>query len=197
MTIGDDLTSTTFYNRRIWVWDEGLSYYPYTYRKVESGDGLIRTTDSTYDEVRKLPVPSSVSTKNKKISTQLESDVSTVDYTYDIYGNKLTETNALRVTTEYGYDPTTHPLKSITQPIRAGLSLYQGLTRNAKHTVTQEVIKENNANGSELQKTDYEIDGYGNPVQIKILDDVVVKTSPNWNTAQIITVRFRPWKPKR
>ncbi|WP_240419718.1 S8 family serine peptidase [Paenibacillus periandrae] len=171
MTIADDLTSTTFYNRRLWVWDEGLSYYPYTYRKVESGDGLIRTTDSTYDEVRKLPVPSSVSTKTKKTSTQLESDVSTVDYTYDIYGNKLTETNALRVTTEYGYDPTSHLLKSITQPVRAGLSLYKELTRNAKHTVTQEVIKENNAYGSVLQKTEYEIDGYGNPVQIKILDD--------------------------
>ena len=128
------------------------------WRETTATGDLQKVTQYTYDSTRHLPVPSQTSTTYSKAG--VNSDTFTASYTYDDYGNVLTEANVLGVTTTYGYDAVTHRLSSVLQPVDSSQSRKTEYIRDSKGNVTQMTVTDQS--GRVLRKEAYSYDAYGN-----------------------------------
>ncbi|WP_150275410.1 RHS repeat-associated core domain-containing protein [Paenibacillus tepidiphilus] len=126
----------------------------------ESDLAIKRITDSTYDEVRRIPNPISVTTYYTNGTS--ESARVTTSTQYDDYGNVTSSTDALGQITTYTYDAATHLRTAEKWPVSGGLSLYVTLVRNAKGDVTDYQLKNAAAATDYLSRTTYTYDTYGN-----------------------------------
>ncbi|WP_010503351.1 polymorphic toxin-type HINT domain-containing protein [Paenibacillus elgii] len=148
-------------------WDDvPPSYYQTNITKTSIRNGVTYTvsTDQQYDEARQLPYPNKVTTT---YTAQGQSYTTSTSREFDAYGNVLWSTDPMGITTNYDYDPNTHLLRSITQPVYNNQKRYTLLERNDKYKVTKERVFENDPNGKLLSETRYEdIDAYGNPRKI-------------------------------
>jgi RHS repeat-associated protein len=135
-------------------------------------DSMEKVVSYTYDEARKLPVPDKISTvflNKSKITDPFET---TLSRKYDDYGNILSETNQLGVTTIYNYDPTTHLLSNVTEPIKAGFSKYTEYRRTPEGSINRILVKENGPVGQTVSDIQYsEFDQHGNYQKIDEKDD--------------------------
>jgi RHS repeat-associated protein len=135
-------------------------------------DIMEKVVSYTYDEARKLPVPDKISTvffNKSKITDPFET---TLSRKYDDYGNILSETNQLGVTTIYNYDPNTHLLSNVTEPIKAGVSKYTEYRRTPEGSINRILIKENGSAGQTVSDIQYsEFDQHGNYQKIDEKDD--------------------------
>ena len=166
----DGLTQTKYTNKRdneerTWL-KAPPSFYQTNITKTSIRNGITHTisTDQQYDEVRRLPYPNKITTT---YSAQGQSYTTSTSREFDAYGNVLWSTDPMGIATNYDYDPNTHLLRSITQPIYNNQKRYTLLERNDKYKVTKERVFENDPNGKLLSETRYEdIDPYGNPRKI-------------------------------
>ncbi|GMX63969.1 hypothetical protein Elgi_04390 [Paenibacillus elgii] len=166
----DGLTQTKYTNKRDnkeFSWQETPPYFyqtNITKTSVRNDVTYTISTDQQYDEARHLPYPNKVTTT---YTAQGQSFSKSESREFDVYGNMLWSTNPMGITTNYDYDPNTHLLTSITQPIYNNQKRYMLLERNDKYKVTKERVFENDLNGKVLSETRYEdIDPYGNPRKI-------------------------------
>ncbi|MFD2170166.1 RHS repeat-associated core domain-containing protein [Tumebacillus lipolyticus] len=123
-----------------------------------------RTVEKSYDETRRLPIPStliSTTAKNGQVS-----DAVTIQKTYDEYGNLLTETDPLGTRKSYVYNTTTHLLTSVTEPVSPTSSLTSSFLHDAKGNVTQYRVTDQS--NTVLREENYEYDGYGNRTSTRI-----------------------------
>ncbi|NEN87036.1 polymorphic toxin-type HINT domain-containing protein [Paenibacillus elgii] len=135
-----------------------------TKTSIRNGVAYTISTDQQYDEARHLPYPNKVTTT---YTAQGQSFSKSASREFDLYGNVLWSTDPMGITTNYDYDPKTHLLSSILQPIYNNQKRYSLLERNEKNKVTKEKVFENDLNGKLLSETRYEdIDAYGNPRKI-------------------------------
>ncbi|KPV61171.1 hypothetical protein QJ48_01470 [Paenibacillus sp. A3] len=154
-------------------------YYQTNITKTSTRNGVTYTvsTDQQYDEARQLPYPNKVTTT---YTAQGQSYTTNTSREFDLYGNVLWSTDPMGVTTNYDYDPNTHLLSSITQPIYNNQKRYTLLERNEKKKVTKEKVFEDGPNGKLLSETRYEdIDAYGNPRKIITKTDDAKETETN------------------
>jgi len=179
--MNDGRTTTTHTFKKQYIDDNTPSVY-YNTQIVKQANGTNsvekQTVTQTFDEARRLPVPSTSTAVTSK-GTANASAVTT-QQTYDDYGNVLTSTDPNNITTIFTYDPTTHLLNNVTQPIKAGLSSFTEYTRySPQNTIKQIVTKENNASGTLKSQVNYAYDAYGNPAIVTIKDDqrdIVINT---------------------
>ncbi|MFB6367738.1 RHS repeat-associated core domain-containing protein [Paenibacillus elgii] len=170
-TFRDDGLSQTKYTTKHkryygYKWQEGEQYYQTNITQTSVRDGVTYTisTDQQYDEARQQPYPNKVTTT---YTAQGQSYTTSTSREIDPYGNVLWSTDPMGVTTNYVYDPNTHLLSSITQPIYNNQKRYTLLERNEQRKVTKEKVFENDPNGKLQSETRYEdIDPYGNPRKI-------------------------------
>ncbi|WP_025852428.1 polymorphic toxin-type HINT domain-containing protein [Paenibacillus ehimensis] len=166
----DGLTQTKYTNKKQnkkLEWEETPPFFyqtNITKTSIRNGVAYTISTDQQYDEARHLPYPNKVTTT---YTAQGQSFSKSASREFDVYGNMLWSTNPMGITTNYDYDPNTHLLSSITQPIYNNQKRYTLLERNDKYKVTKEKVFENDPNGKLLSETRYEdIDAYGNPRKI-------------------------------
>ncbi|MCP3773346.1 hypothetical protein NLX71_08455 [Paenibacillus sp. MZ04-78.2] len=147
-------------------WSLPFFYYQTNITKTSVRDGVtyIISTDQQYDEARHLPYPYKVTTT---YTAQGQSYTTSTSREFDVYGNVLWSTDPMGVTTNYDYDPNTHLLSSITQPIYNNQKRYTLLERNEQRKLTKEKIFEDGLARKQLSETRYEdFDPYGNPRKI-------------------------------
>lgn len=97
-------------------------------------------------------------------SNTFNSDVLTKYSTYDDYGNILTSTDEKGQTTQYTYDTTKFLLKSVLAPSGTNEKIYTEYTYNTQGSVTSEISKKANADGSLIHSITYSnFDTFGNP----------------------------------
>lgn len=170
--IDDGLSQTRYTTERRWydgdidLWLEKLKFYQTNITKTSTRNGVTYTisTGQQYDEARQLPYPNKVTTT---YTAQGQSYTTSTSREFDLYGNVLWSTDPMGVTTNYDYDPNTHLLSGIMQPIYNNQKRYTLLERNDKYKVTKEKVFEDGPHGKLLSETRYEdIDPYGNPRKI-------------------------------
>jgi len=123
-----------------------------------------RMTDSTYDEVRRIPNPISVTTYYTNGTS--ESSRITNSTTYDDYGNVLSSTDALGQVTTYTYDAATHLRSAEKWPVKGTSFLYVTLARNLQGDVTDYQLKSSATATDNLKRTTYTYDAFGNVTTI-------------------------------
>ncbi|XOK62253.1 RHS repeat-associated core domain-containing protein [Paenibacillus elgii] len=168
----DGLTQTKYTNKRDNL-ERGVQppeTPPFIYQtnitktSVRNGVTYTISTDQQYNEARHLPYPDQVTTT---YTAQGQSYTTNASREFDLYGNVLWSKDPMKVTTNYDYDPNTHLLSSMTQPIYNNQKRYTLLERNEKNKVTKEKVFEDGPNGKLLSETRYEdFDAYGNPRKI-------------------------------
>lgn len=177
VNVSDGLT-TTVYDHRKKVTSANETPQFYTNKVTVSAGDESRSTTFVYDEARKIPYPVQTTTQFKKGSESAPLVQTAV--TYDAYGNVLTETNPLGVVTTYTYEPSTHLLSSIHQPIQPNLARFTTLERNTQGSVTKMTVRQNNGMGTILAQTEWKnFDSYGNAQQTVVKDtgrDIVSQT---------------------
>ena len=122
----------------------------------------------TYDQTRRLPVPLTTSSTNSN-GTAISTAV-TISRTFDDFVH-FTSTDPNNIQTTYAYDTATHLLSSVSHPLNANLTAYVQYARNSAGSLTQIVVKDNNASGSLRAQTNIAYDSYGNPVTVTVKDD--------------------------
>ncbi|MFS0837392.1 RHS repeat-associated core domain-containing protein [Paenibacillus sp. 1P03SA] len=166
-TADNGLTRTVYSYKKQYIDEKTPSAYYATEVSTQAGAEK-EVTKQVFDETRKLPVPNEISTTVSNASGS--GSTLTTKRTYDEYGNVLTETNPMQVTTTNTYDPVSHLLVTATQPVNAGLSSYTELQRNAQGSVTQLTVKDNGSGGALKQQVNYGYDSYGNVTQLTMKD---------------------------
>lgn len=127
-----------------------------------------RTTAYLYDRARKITEPIQTTNTYRKGNSSGMPIINKV--TYDDYGNILTQTNAINVTTNYSYHPTTHLLSNVSEKINENTTRNTQYTRNSQGTITEVAITDQP--GTLLSQSKYEnIDPYGNIGKITVRDD--------------------------
>ncbi len=177
VNVFDGLT-TTVYDHRKKVTSNYESPQFYTNKVTVSAGDESRTTTYVYDEARKMPFPIQTMTQFSK-GSEVSSPVKT-SATYDNYGHVLTETNPLGVVTTYTYDPSSHLLSTIHQPVQSNLARFTMLERNAQGSVTKMTVRQNNETGGILAQSEWQdFDSYGNVRRTVVKDtgrDIVYNT---------------------
>jgi len=168
-TIQDGLTHNKFTHKKTYIDDNTPAAYYNTNVTATAGTSQ-QITNYTYDEARRLPVPNTTTSYFKNTQNGAQSQTTTVSRSYDDYGNVLTETNPLNITTVYGYDPTTRLLVSESQPLSTTKTQYNEYIRNAQGKVKQLNVKSTNATGTLLQQINYDYDAYGNVTATRMKD---------------------------
>ncbi|MGF7036581.1 RHS repeat-associated protein [Paenibacillus mucilaginosus] len=176
-SVNDGKSVTTYQNEKDAIpGDDDVYYTP----KVTSTAGNIRTvTENEFDRTRRYTSPKTTTVKTVRVDTGEESAAMKTSRTYDSYGNVLTSTDPMNVTTIYTYKSPLYLLESETRRITDSQSRYTEYGRNDKGIVTQVSIKEGGAAGNIVQQINYEIDDYGNARKTSIKDTnrtVVVDT---------------------
>ncbi|NBI28429.1 RHS repeat-associated core domain-containing protein [Chengkuizengella marina] len=172
-TLNSGQKSTTFHYKKDYIDSTNPAIYYNTEVATQAGD-LKETTAYTYDEERGLswlPIETSSQTMNMVDSTT--SEMVTTSTEYDDYGNVISSTNPLGITSTNSYDTDTKLLKNINQPINDTTNLYTVFERNEQGSITQMQVYENDETGELLQQINYEnYDAYGNVTQTRIKNDV-------------------------
>ncbi|MDP5276155.1 RHS repeat-associated core domain-containing protein [Chengkuizengella axinellae] len=170
-TLSTGPKSTIFYYKKVYKLVNRADYYN-TEVVTEAGD-LKEITTYTYDEKRRLSfLPIETSSQTMNIVDNATSEMITTSTQYDDYGNVISSTNPLGITTTYTYDETSKLLKNIHQPINDSTTLYTVLERNTQSSITQMQVYENDEKGKLLQQVNYEnYDEYGNVTQTRIKND--------------------------
>ncbi|CAH1217420.1 hypothetical protein PAECIP111893_04275 [Paenibacillus plantiphilus] len=164
-TIQNGLKNTTFNYRKVYV---GISPTVYTNSIVETIGDESRTTTFQYDEARRITNPIVTTNTFSKAGTNATPTIERVSY--DDYGNVLSQTNPLNVTTTFSYHPTTHLLAASTERVDANQTRNTTYERNAQGKVTAIIVT--NQAGTKLAHSKFEqIDSYGNIGKTTILDD--------------------------
>ncbi|NBI30567.1 RHS repeat-associated core domain-containing protein [Chengkuizengella marina] len=168
-TLNSGQKSTTFHYKKDYIDSDNPADYYNTEVVTEAGD-LKETTTYTYDEERRLSwLPIETSSQTTNIVNNTTSEMVTTSAEYDDYGNVISETNPLGITTTYTYDTDTKLLKNINQPINDTTSLHTVFERNGLGSLTQMRVFENDETGELLQQINYEnYDAYGNPTQTRV-----------------------------
>lgn len=168
-TINDGLTNTTFNYKRDYI-DSGTPSQFYLESSVQSAEGTEKYMNYTYGKyvgTRTYPavVPTGVTA-----STNKASDVLTTSSKYDDYGNITESVDAKGRTTTYTFD-SKHLLQTVMSPANTGVARYTGYTRNEQGSITQVVIRKDNAYGEILQQLNFNnFDVYGNASEQSILN---------------------------
>ncbi|NBI31144.1 RHS repeat-associated core domain-containing protein [Chengkuizengella marina] len=167
-TLNSGQKSTTFHYKKDYIDSDNPADYYNTEVDKEAGD-LKETTTYIYDEERQLSwLPIETSSQTTNIVDSTTSDMVTTSAEYDDYGNVISSTNPLGITTTYTYDIDTKLLKNISEPINE-TTLYTLIERNEQGSITQMQVYENDETGELLQQINYEnYDAYGNATQTRV-----------------------------
>ncbi|WP_426448479.1 polymorphic toxin-type HINT domain-containing protein [Paenibacillus sp. S-38] len=167
-TVDDGLSKTKFtYDKvlRSGIYEEIPVYYNTNTTKSASYNNITYTisTDYTHDRARLY----FIEPINEKITYSASGQ--SIEYTssrqYDSYGNVLSSTNPLGVTTNYAYEAGL--LRSVTEPITDTQKRFTLITRNAQKKVIKEQVYDGSESGTLLSEKTYEdIDAYGNTRKI-------------------------------
>ncbi|GBG09342.1 hypothetical protein PAT3040_03986 [Paenibacillus agaridevorans] len=169
VNISDGLTTTVFDHRKRMANENDIPQF-YTNKVTVTAGDEHRITTYQYDETRRIPFPIQTNEQFKKGTATAPSVQTSV--TYDNFGNVLTSTNPLGVTTTYTYDPTTRLLASIAKPVKLGESRYTKYDRNPQGSITQMTVRQNNDEGVMLAQVKYEnFDSHGNSRRVIVTDD--------------------------
>jgi RHS repeat-associated protein len=166
-TVNDGLKQTIYTIKKDFI-DQNTPAVYYTTSIAEKVGTATKTTTQVFDETRRLPVPIQ---KTTQFSNGTTSEAVTISASYDDYGNLLSETSPLGVTSTYVYDNATRLLKNSVKPATAALNQYTEYTRNAQGSVTSITVRENHAGGALKQHISFAYDAYGNVTQVTIQDD--------------------------
>lgn len=173
-TLDNNSVKRTFDYKKDYNKSNNIPLVYYNTKVSESAGAEQRIVTNTFDEVRRLLTPKSTSTSYVKngvvLSTQNLSSV------YDEYGNILTYTDTLGVTTLYEYD-SNHYLKSMKKPITTSQTQVSEFVRNAQGSVTQMSLKDQS--GTVLKQQNFLYDSYGNATETQTR-----------NGSQVITTRY-------
>lgn len=199
-TVTDANTRTKYNYRKVFINDStpDALYQISTIQESIKLPTVAHVTEYSYDEVRRLPVPNTISTRVQKTeNNQIVTSTSVTEQrTYDNYGNILTMISPLGIQTNYTYDPTTHWLKNVTEPQSATKTKYTEFTYNGLGSPNQIVIREGGSNGSLLSQTNIAYDSFGNPISVTVKDDsrnniVQYEYSPTYGNAYLTKQTFQ------
>ncbi|NQX64626.1 EndoU domain-containing protein [Paenibacillus alba] len=168
VTVNDGLTSTEFFNKKDFI-DTETPPAIYNIKITASSGNYRKITDMTYNEEKRYTNPTITTVTNKNAVTNENSQPITSIINYDDYRNVMSSTNPLTIQTTYGYDPNSHLLLNVSQPVSATQVQYTEYTRNDKGSVTSEKIREGSNSGKILKQIGYEnFDVYGNSLQTRV-----------------------------
>ncbi|MFF2909419.1 polymorphic toxin-type HINT domain-containing protein [Paenibacillus sp. NPDC057934] len=168
-TLNDGLTETTFNYKKIFINNETPSQY-YLDSSVQSAGGMEKKTAYTYDKYvgsrgYAASVPTRVTATDNKTS-----DVIAVANKYDDYGNVVESTDEKDRTQTLTYD-NRHLLLTALKPVNNGAFTYTEYSRNNQGSITQLIVRKDNASGEILQQVNFNnIDNYGNPTVQSVLN---------------------------
>ncbi|WP_159888322.1 RHS repeat domain-containing protein [Paenibacillus puerhi] len=167
--VNNGLLQTQFNSERVisGSGDVPTVFFTNNMTQTSTWNGVQQTisTDYTYERARRLTKPTQ---EKMTYSSQGQNRVYTSSRHYDAYGNIEWSIDPMNVKTEYGYDPHTHLLRSITQPVSATQTRYTLFTRNAQNKIEVEQVFDGSDAGALLLEKRYElIDAYGNPTRIQ------------------------------
>lgn len=139
--------------------------------QVKHSDGSKHRIDSMeYDRANRRPSP----IKIKRITEQgAEKSSETITLkSYDEYGNVTSETDPNQIVVTYKYDPNTHLLIGVSNPVTGGLTSYTELERySTTNSIRAVRVRENLAEGELKSQTSFAYDAYGNPTVTTIKDN--------------------------
>ncbi|MFC0211110.1 RHS repeat domain-containing protein [Paenibacillus chartarius] len=173
VAVSDGLTTTTFTNQKDYI-DENNSPVFYNLKVVSqtvpyNGVTYTNTTDYSYDRARKWPVP--IATKvTRSASNTGNTYVINTSTTYDDYGNVTSMVNPDFITTVNTYDPISHLLVGVSQPISQTQTRYTEYVRDSIHgRITAVRVRDGGITGPILQETkNTAFDSYGNVTQMQV-----------------------------
>ncbi|MEC0230636.1 RHS repeat-associated core domain-containing protein [Paenibacillus alba] len=173
-TIDNGLTQTMFTNKKHYIdVDTPDVFYNNNVTEIAKDQNNViytNSTDYTYDETRRLPVPNitKVTKSQQGVTPAFVAQTSNV---YDDYGNVTQSTDPAGIVTTNGYDAN-HLLVSVSKPIYTGQTQYTLITRASAHPskIVSQKVYEGSTSGTLLTQTDYEdIDAStGNVGQIRV-----------------------------
>jgi RHS repeat-associated protein len=170
-TVDNGLTLTTYTNNKQYVNDTTPAvYYNTSVVQQDKSRATKQTTTMTYDTNRRLPFPSTTNTQFSNGSAS--SPNVTTTRVFDDYGNVISYTDPLNVTTTYTTDAN-HLINSELVPVDSGLNRYIEMVRDIKNgQILKRTVRDNNATGTIRQQIEYtNLDAYGNPQTIIQKDD--------------------------
>lgn len=170
-TVDNGLTQTTYTNSKQYVNDTApAAYYNTSVVQQDKSGPIKQTTTMTYDTNRRLPLPNITNTQYSNGS--VSSSIATTTSTFDDYGNIISYTNPLNVTTTYTTDAN-HLINSELVPVDSGLNRYTEMVRDIKNgQILKRTVRDNNATGTIRQQVEFtNLDAYGNPQTIIQKDD--------------------------
>ncbi|EAR66173.1 hypothetical protein B14911_10577 [Bacillus sp. NRRL B-14911] len=135
----------------------------YSLSEIEGNTKNRKIREYTYDELKGITEPIKVTTYFEDLTIKEKSLPVVTEKTFDDYGNVIREVNEVGAETTYVYDPITHLLTDIIEPIDSSLKKYTHYERNPQGSVVKETVKENDAAGKQIYESLYEsFDPYGN-----------------------------------
>lgn len=163
-TIDDGLTKTTYdYEKEL-----GKYYYNTQITTVDKSTPTTSTiVKQTYDRVRKLPVPNTVS--KQVVTSAGKADTVVTNRTYDEFGNVITEVDPMNVMTTYTYSG--RKPASITKPISDSLTMVTSFVYNDKKSVIQATTTTSQQPNTILAQVKFAYDNLGNIVEARTLED--------------------------
>jgi RHS repeat-associated protein len=195
-TIDDGSTQTTFTNKKDYIdVDTPDVFYNTNVTAVAKDKNNViftNSSDQTYDETRRLPVPNitKVTKSRQGISTTFISQTSS---TYDDYGNVTQATDPAGITTTNSYDAN-HLLIGVSKPVYAGKTQYTLITRDTAHPtkIISQKVYDGSPSGALLTETDYEnIDNLtGNVGQIRVKNGTANDTLTQIQYSQVYQGAF-------
>lgn len=180
--INNGRTSTEFFNKKDYI-DVNTPAAYYNTKVISTAGSMQQITEYTYDETRRIDSPIQIT--SKYVEGTNTSPISLIETTYDDYRNVTSVINPLNVTTIYTYNPTSHLLESVSEPISSNQTRYTEFTRNEQGDVSQQIVRESGPTGQLLQQVDYSnFDAYGNIGQVTVKDtNRNITTNYEYNTA--------------
>lgn len=167
VTVSNAINSTAYDYRKDYINDTTPTVY-YTNSVTSIAGDEKNVTTFEYDEARRRTSPLKTTATFYKGTNPGTPVINQV--TYDDYGNTLTETNAMGITSTYSYDPIFHQVATASQPIDDQKTVHSQFTRNDKGLVTEVTVKDQS--NTLLAHSKFEdIDIHGNVGKATIYDD--------------------------
>lgn len=187
-TVTDDLGTTTEYQYNTKVYyltlgDETIKKQPIFQLSTKKViDGEISTTE-TYSYSTNTDRPATTTRTVAKTSDITQSNTSTTNTLYDVYGFPTKHTDAMGNVSENKYDPTNHLLiESVVyskgSPTQTSGAQFKrtSYTRNPTTFAVTSMVVTNEA-GKKLREENYQHDTYGNITSTTVLHDSAGKTA--------------------